>query len=248
LDLSTDSAWEEWGKRDPYFAVITHPRYRRAALDKRALEDFFASGQGHADYLMSTIRKHIDPAFAPSRVVEFGCGVGRLLIPFASIAAEVVGLDVSDAMLQEARRNCDLQSLHNVRLIKSDYQLSELTGSFDLLHSCIVFQHIPCARGQSIIARLLQFVRPGGVAALHVLYSHASPTSVPETELPERYQTDRPPPAPAPDVDPEMQMNPYDINRVLLTMQRAGVQDLHIDFTDHGGELGLFLFCRLPEN
>jgi SAM-dependent methyltransferase len=245
--VSTDHAWEEWGKRDPYFAVITDPRYRRTALDDRALEEFFATGQGHVDYLLSTIRKTIHPTFAPQSVVEFGCGVGRLLVPFASIAADIVGLDVSDAMLQEARRNCDKFGVQNVRLIKSDDQLSCLTGSFDLLHSCIVFQHIPFERGHIIFSRLMQFLRPGGVAAVHFLYSNAMPTSVPTADRAEPAQEDSSPLVPIPDSDPEIQMNPYNMNQIFLTLARAGIQNLHVDFTNHGGELGLFLFFRLPE-
>jgi len=247
LELSADLAWEEWGRRDPYFAVLTDPRYRRTALDDHALRDFFATGQGHIDYLFSTIRKNIDPTFAPRSVVEFGCGVGRLLIPFASIAGDIVGLDVSDAMLQEAQRNCDLHNIRNVRLIKSDDQLSSLTGSFDFVHSCIVFQHVPFERGQIIFSRLLQFIRPGGVAAVQLLYSNATPTVMPAANPAESEQRDELPHAPIPGSDPEIQMNPYNLNRVFLALQRAGIQNLYVDFTDHGGELGVFLFCRLPE-
>ena len=247
LEMNSDLSWEEWGKRDPYFAVLTDPRYRRTAFDDRARTEFFATGQGHLDYLLATIRKNIDPLFAPRSVVEFGCGVGRLLVPFALLASDVVGVDVSDAMLQEARRNCELHEVRNVRLIKSDDQLSGLAGTFDLLHSCIVFQHIPAERGQVILSRLLQFMRPGSIAAIQVLFCNSTPTSVINAApaIPDR---DRPPPpAPTANPDPEIQMNPYDLNRVFLTLQRAGIRSFYADFTDHGGELGVFLFFRLPE-
>jgi SAM-dependent methyltransferase len=245
--MKTDLAWEEWGKRDPYFAVITDPRYRRTAFDDGARKEFFATGQGHVDYLLATIKKNFDLPFAPHSVVEYGCGVGRLLVPFASIAGDVVGLDVSDAMLQEARRNCDLHNLRNVRLIKSDDQLSGLTGKFDLLHSCIVFQHIPPDRGQVILSRLLQFLRPGGIAAVQLLFCNSTPTSELDASAAGPEQGEPSPPVPAPNLDPEIQMNPYDLNRVFLTLQRAGIPNFYADFTDHGGELGVFLFFRLPE-
>jgi len=258
LELSTDRAWEEWGKRDPYFSVITDPRYRRTALDEGARREFFATGRGHVDYLLSTIRKNVDPDFTPRSVVDFGCGVGRLLIPFASVASDVVGLDVSDAMLQEAQRNCELHKAGNVRLIKSDDGLSGLTGVFDLLHSCIVFQHIPFARGQVILAQLLQHIRPGGVAAIQVLYSnantHANANAATTTQVsaaPDNSPADQPPQVdatstPAADPDPELQMNPYDMNRVFLILHRAGIRKFFADFTDHGGELGIFLFFQAP--
>src|ERR1700722_16390190 len=171
VDMSTDIAWEEWGRRDPYFGVITDPKFRSGRIDGDAKREFLASGESHVHGVLSTIRKHIDPAFAPRTVLDFGCGVGRLLVPFAKITEDVVGLDVSTSMLQEARRNCDAQQLHNVRLLRSDDALSTLTGPFDLIHSCIVFQHIPVERGRVSFAKLLQHLRPGGVGALQLTYS-----------------------------------------------------------------------------
>jgi len=148
--MSTDIAWEEWGRRDPYFGVITNPKFRRSELNDHSKREFFESGQSHAHGVLTTIRRFIDPGFAPRTVLDFGCGVGRLLIPFAKVADEVVGLDVSPSMLKEARRNCDEHGLSNIRLLDSDDSLSTVTGTFDLIHSCIVFQHIPPERGRAI--------------------------------------------------------------------------------------------------
>src|ERR1700719_4895750 len=171
MDMSTDIAWEEWGRRDPYFGVITDPKFRSAGLNENAKREFFESGESHVHGVLATIRKHIDPGFAPRTALDFGCGVGRLLMPFAKISQEVVGLDVSPSMLREAQRNCDEQGLQNVRLFRSDDALSTLTGPFDLIHSCIVFQHIPVERGRALFEKLLQHLRSGGVGAIHLTYS-----------------------------------------------------------------------------
>jgi len=244
-DMSTDVAWEEWGRRDPYFGVITDPRFRQSEIDDRIKREFFQSGESHAHGVLTTIRRHVNPGFAPRTVLDFGCGVGRLLIPFAKVVDEVVGLDVSPSMLQEARRNCDEHGLHNVRLLDSDDSLSTLTGSFDLIHSCIVFQHIPAERGRAIFSRLLQHLRPGGVCAVQLTYS--------KTRFASTHGIAPVPPAatPSPDAsaqlipvgaDPEIQMNPYNSNEILFLMQCRGVQQFHVEFSDHGGELGVFLF------
>jgi SAM-dependent methyltransferase len=181
----------------------------------------------------------------PRSILDFGCGVGRVLAPFAKIADEVVGLDVSPSMLQEARRNCDEHQLRNVRLLVSDDNLSALTGEFDLIHSCIVFQHIPVERGRAIFSKLLRHLRPGGVGALQLTYSktrYASTHGVAPPTLPLS-------PAATPlipgDTDPEIQMNPYNINEILFLMQCQGVQQFHAEFSDHGGELGVFLFFSM---
>jgi SAM-dependent methyltransferase len=244
-DMSTDIAWEAWGRRDPYFGVITDPRFRRSEMNEHIKREFFASGESHVHGVLDTIRKHVDPTFTPRTVLEFGCGVGRLLIPFAMIADEVVGVDVSPSMLQEARRNCDEHQLHNVRLLASDDSLSTLNGPYDLIHSCIVFQHIPVERGRAIFATLLQHLRPGGVCAVHLTYSKArfastygvAPAPFP---LPAASVQSSPP-----DADPEIQMNPYNMNEILFLLQCMGVQRTYVEFSDHGGELGVFLFFSL---
>jgi SAM-dependent methyltransferase len=244
-DMTTDVAWEEWGRRDPYYGVITDPKFRRSEMDDRIKREFFESGESHAHGVLATIRRYVDPGFAPRTVLDFGCGVGRLLIPFAKVVDEVVGVDVSPSMLKEARRNCDEHGLCNVRLLDSDDTLSGLTGSFDLIHSCIVFQHIPTERGRAIFSKLLQHLRPGGVGAVQITYSKtrfvsthgiapAPPMATPSFDTSAQMI--------APDADPEIQMNPYNLNEILFLMQHQGVQQFHIEFSDHGGELGVFLF------
>lgn len=241
-DMSTDAAWEEWGRRDPYFGVITNPKFRRVGISEDAKREFFHDGESLVNYLLLTIRTHVDRDFVPKRVLDFGCGVGRLLIPLARVAEHVVGLDVSPSMLEEARRNCEERQLSNVSLLPSDDDLSALTGTFDFICSFIVFQHIPVERGRTIVGKLLRHLRPGGIGAIHLTYSKtrfASTHGVVPTESPSPVST---PQAIPTDADPEMQMNPYNMNEILFLMQCQGVQRTYVEFSDHGGELGIFLF------
>jgi 2-polyprenyl-3-methyl-5-hydroxy-6-metoxy-1,4-benzoquinol methylase len=243
IDMTTDVSWEEWGRRDPYFGVITDPKFRRSEMDDRIKREFFETGESHAHGVLATIRRHVAPEFAPRTALDFGCGVGRLLVPFAKVIDEVVGIDVSPSMLEESRRNCEEHGLSNVRLLGSDDSLSTLTECFDLIHSCIVLQHIPAERGRAIFSKLLQHLNPGGVGAIQLTYA--------KTRFASTYGISPAPPvaAPSPDAnprsvaaDPEIQMNPYNLNEILFLMQRRGVQQLHVEFSDHGGELGVFLF------
>jgi len=241
----TDVAWEQWGQRDPYFGVITNPKFRRRELTDAGKHEFFESGRLHVDYLLHVIHKYLDPQFAPRNILDFGCGVGRTLPAFARIAEDVVGLDVSPSMLGEAERNCRDRGLHNVRLFSSDDALSVTAGTFDMIHSCIVFQHIPISRGRLIFQRLLGRLAPRGVGAFQLLYS--------KTEYAENFGTPPPPVSETnenrrprtPGADPEMQMNPYNMNEILFLTQAAGARRLYAEFTDHGGELGLFIFFQL---
>lgn len=259
--MSTDIEWVKWGQQDPYYAVITDERFRAVKLTDDAKQSFFDSGRWHASYVLDTCRRLIDPTFEPARALDFGCGVGRVSVPFAERMAAVVGVDVSPDMLAEARRNCDLHGLTNVELLPSDDTLSAVTGSFDLVHSCITFQHIDVPRGRRLFARLIELLADDGIGAIQITYGKAyhpdnfgqppataaAPVSTSKIEglapaLMRAVLGDRR----APVSDPEMQMNPYNLSELAFMLQTAGVKSFSVDFTDHGGELGVFLFFRKP--
>lgn len=258
--MSTDSEWEKWGARDPYFSVLTNPKFRRDTIDEAAKEEFFALGRHHVHQVLQTCRERLDPHFKPRRVLDFGCGVGRLVIPFAAEAQEVVGVDISPSMLNEARDNCGRAHIDNVMLVLSDDQLSLVPGHFDLVHSCIVLQHIEIPRGLILFRELVQRVEPGGIGVLQITFAwdihatnHGIPLPVPpEPELPAwrqvlmKLRSEPEPPPPVDAADPEMQMNFYNMSQVLFMVQQAGVQQIHMELTDHGGAIGAFLYFRKP--
>ena len=66
--MTTDIEWEKWGVRDPYFSVLTNPKFRASALTDEAREEFFALGRYHVDHVLSLCGAHVDPSFAPQRV------------------------------------------------------------------------------------------------------------------------------------------------------------------------------------
>lgn len=264
IPMDTDKAWEAWGAQDPYFGVLTDPKFRAEAMTPAAKDEFFVLGSMHADHVLGAIRRRLDPEFRPRSILDFGCGVGRVLVPFASIAETVVGVDVSPSMLEQARANCDARGAPGVVLLRSDDTLSAVTGAFDLVHTCIVLQHIPIPRGRLIFRELVQRVRPGGgCGALHVTFAwdhHAAtfgqvpppPPPVPptlagrlRTGLRRAWRLLRPlPPPQEARQDPEMQMNFYNLSELMFVLQQAGVNDVLLEITDHGGALGAFLYFR----
>jgi SAM-dependent methyltransferase len=255
--MNTDVEWEKWGKRDPYFGVVTFDRFRNQNLTDEAKTEFFESGRSHIRHVLDVCRRYFDQDFSPKRALDFGCGVGRLVIPLAGIAEHVVGLDVSDSMLKEALKNCNEYSVNNVRLLKSDDNLSSLDGCFDFIHSFIVFQHIPVERGRDIFANLLDHLEDGGICAIQLTYSKAifgDSYGVPPVEFPVKKSLKvikrlvrKSMRIELPGRDPEMQMNPYNVNELLFLTQSIGIDNLHVEFTDHEGELGLFLYFQKPK-
>ena len=260
--MSTDIEWEKWGATDPYFGVITLPQFRAANLTEDDKREFFASGRHHVEVILKTCRHYFDSSFSPRRVLDFGCGVGRLVIPFADLADWIVGVDVSPSMLTEARKNCIERGLHHIDLVISDDSLSSLDEPFDLVHSSIVFQHIDVLRGRKLFSRLVQLIKPGGLGAIHITYGKAyyagsfgNPPTPSETNTTvvrsnnlawlKRYRKDITPTTPK-SGDPEMQMNAYSLSEIGFILQQAGIMRFFAEFTDHGGELGVILYFQRP--
>ena len=173
--MGTDKDWERWGNTDPYFGVLSSEKFRRKELSEKSIEDFFNSGKRHVDRVLSAIRVKFDSAFSPRSALDFGCGVGRLVIPLAGNAQRVVGVDISRSMIAEATRNCERAAVTNVTFALSDDDLSQVPDTFDLVHSCIVLQHIPWRRGRKILRSLANRVDGGGYICVQFLTACSAP-------------------------------------------------------------------------
>ena len=140
----TDKHWRLWGELDPY---------RGVCYPDGLSSEFWESGERYVKSLLDGIGP-----VERSRALDFGCGVGRILRPLSTQFPHVTGVDVSPAMLTHARRNVpDAELLDHIP-----------PGPFDLVHSCLVLQHIPVKRGLEIIQKLQACVASGGVLAVQV--------------------------------------------------------------------------------
>jgi len=230
--MSTDRDWEEWGSTDPYFGVLSLDQFRQGNLSELSRAEFFRTGENHVDLVLSTIDAALKAGFSPGTVLDFGCGVGRLLVPFARRAARVTGVDVSRSMLEEARSNCDREQITDVSLVLSDDGLTAVRGEFDLVHSCLVLPHIPWNRGTVLIDELLRRVRPGGILAIQIYYRCNAPP-LKRALVRMRYSSRivnalrniwrRRPPG-----EPPMQLHVYDLPSVIRRLRRAGFAKVHL--------------------
>jgi SAM-dependent methyltransferase len=243
---STDKHWEYWGSRFPYYGVFTADKLRHP--DAQALDEFFQTGEQHIRNVFDTIGAFA-PTFRPSRAMDFGCGTGRILVPLSK-SCRVLGIDISPSMLAEARKNVDARGVgSNVELARSDDRLSQVVGDFDLIHSFIVFQHIPIPRGMVIANELLERLRPAGVAVLHFTYArHASSlrrtvawirSHVPLAHYPINLATGR--------KGAPMQMNSYSLKALFDLMRDHHCVIRTIDFTDHSETLGALFYMQRCE-
>src|ERR1700761_1670726 len=100
----SDASWENYGKRDPYYGVLSDDKFRNQNLSEAVLAAFMQSGETHIDDALKFAESNFGP-LQRGRALDFGCGVGRLLLPLARRFSHAAGLDISDSMLGETRRN-----------------------------------------------------------------------------------------------------------------------------------------------
>jgi ubiquinone/menaquinone biosynthesis C-methylase UbiE len=236
--MNSDQTWEFFGRTEPYFAVLTRPEFKRSELNVEAKARFFESGTRYVDLVLQHVRETLDPSFRPTRALDFGCGVGRLSLPIARICQSVVGIDVSDSMIERARSNAAEFGITNATFVKGDDQLSAVSGTFDFLNSLIVFQHIPPARGEAILRALLRLLREDGVGALQFSYGFETSTPLWRQLLVRAYTkvpllwSARNVVKRRPFSEPMMQMNEYDLNRLFCILHEAGCHLINTRFTE----------------
>jgi len=111
-------------------------------------EEFWQSGRENCDQILGIDSTRYNKIFDKKdpkkmKALEIGCGIGRILIPMSEKFGEVIGVDVSEKMIEIAKKY--LKDISNCKVfITSGSDLSVLNdNSIDFCYSYIVFQHIP---------------------------------------------------------------------------------------------------------
>jgi ubiquinone/menaquinone biosynthesis C-methylase UbiE len=241
--------WKKWGKNNPYFGVISEEKFRLDQLDAESKNEFFKLGNDDFLTIQHRIKLHLNPSFNPQNTLDFGCGVGRLLIPFSQISKKITGVDVSENMLLEAEKNCEERNIKNAAFHLSGGDLSQINEQYDFIYSLIVFQHIPVKAGMKILKQLLEKLEPGGIAVLHFNYGKqklSQSYGKPSLNIIDYlfYYLDKTWKIITGHKDPEMRMYYYKLDDIMYLFQQNGAHRLFTYYTDHGGELGAVFYFK----
>jgi 2-polyprenyl-3-methyl-5-hydroxy-6-metoxy-1,4-benzoquinol methylase len=91
-----------------------------------------------------------------------GCGTGRFTVPLTAAGAEVTGFDLSEGMLEVARRKLAERGL-TAELRQGDMaDLPFPDGTFDTVTSMLALMHIPLADRQAVFSQVARVLKPGG--------------------------------------------------------------------------------------
>ena len=135
-------------------------------------DEFFRSGRRTVSEEILTDMTNICQGKDPKqmKVLEIGCGAGRVTNALSEVFGEVWAVDVSGEMIRQATQA--LAGNPQVHLVQCNgTDLSGITGngSFDFAFSSIVFQHIPSyAVIENYVREVARLLRPGALFKFQV--------------------------------------------------------------------------------
>jgi SAM-dependent methyltransferase len=149
-------------------------------------EEFFASGEQTVAEEILTDMGNICQGKDPKqmRVVEIGCGAGRITRALARLFGEVHGVDVSGEMVSQAKQA--LAQTANAFVYQNNGM--DLTvvppGPYDFAFTTIVFQHIPSREViYNYVREVNRLLRPGALFKFQVQGDASLQTSPDDTWL-----------------------------------------------------------------
>ncbi|MEO0478946.1 MAG: class I SAM-dependent methyltransferase [Planctomycetota bacterium] len=161
--------WNQFGKQDPLWAILTHTDKSHGRWE---VDDFFATGEAEVASLFELLHE-LAPGWEPGAALDFGCGVGRLSQALAERVPEVFGVDLSDVMIEKARRlerergadrsgSCTFE----VNRTRDLHGLGE--RRFDLIYSSITLQHMRPRLQLGYLREFGRLLSPGGLMVVQI--------------------------------------------------------------------------------
>jgi SAM-dependent methyltransferase len=146
LDYKT--AWNQAAVADAHDAILAGS----------TAESFERTGQTDA----AMIRRYLRGADA--RVLNIGCGVGRVERYLAPHVAELHAVDISGEMIARAReRLAELPNVHLREIGNDEFLRAFDNDRFDLVFSFLVLQHLAREDALLYLRDAFRILKPGGV-------------------------------------------------------------------------------------
>src|SRR6266536_2817475 len=135
-------SWNDKAKINPLFAIMSDDIFANANIDdisQEQLDAFYLKGKVLWD-------RYLGPYFLldenEKKVLEFGCGMGRLILQPAFKGAACTGVDISETQIELANKYFPLKGKARFLVIKEKEKINLPAESFDFVYSYAVLQHI----------------------------------------------------------------------------------------------------------
>jgi len=153
------SNWNAMAELDPLWAILSDAEKKFGRWDP---QEFFSDGDREAKRVVRMCEANGVGVFY-GKLLDFGCGVGRMTRAFSQFFCSCVGIDVSGKMVELARKfNADRPHCEFVASASATMPFADAT--FDFVFSVLVLQHLP--KKSMILGYISEFIRvakDGGV-------------------------------------------------------------------------------------
>ena len=156
--------WKFWGKRDPLWGVAAWKGRNKEGANPWTDEEFYGLGASDwRDFLLHWRRYGVSDQTA----VEIGCGAGRLTMHMAGFFRQVRALDVSEDMIDYARKKVGQDGVSFA--VVDGSEIPEPTGSVHAVFSAQVFQHLDKQEDvENYFREIARVLIPGGTMMIHI--------------------------------------------------------------------------------
>ncbi len=128
------------------------------------VEWFLESGRQQAVIIREAVRRHGPGVDEVERMLDFGCGCGRVLRHWSGLAGpKIHGSDYNRRLVRWCETNLPFAEFSVNEL---DPPLAYESGFFDLVYAISVFTHLPESLEQAWIDELGRTLQPGGLLVL----------------------------------------------------------------------------------
>jgi len=132
-------------------------------------DDVFTTRHPLFTYDLKVLARWFD---RPGRLLDLGCGTGRVMLDFGRRGFEVTGVDLSPGMLRIARRKLDEAGLAGAKLLKEDLldlPAERLNPPYDYAVCLLTLGYIQGHENRvRAVRQAAALLRPGGEYVFHV--------------------------------------------------------------------------------
>lgn len=157
--------WNELAEHDAMFYILTDEQKK----DKWNPDEFFETGKKQWTEFKELLHRHgLENTFnKDNTAVDIGCGMGRMSFAMSDDFGKVIGIDVSEVMIQKAKTIKEKMKIGNCEFIVGNgVDLSGIpNSSIGFCFSYLTLQHCPSSRQVlHYIKEVSRVLKPDGVA------------------------------------------------------------------------------------
>jgi ubiquinone/menaquinone biosynthesis C-methylase UbiE len=164
--LLTRRLWRRWSRPNETRGKTAEER-SYYALSEGVYARFARAYDLAVSPILGNMRRDVvqlSGARTDSQVVDVATGTGEQARAFATNCKQVVGVDLSDAMLRVARAKSPLPGLTYVQADATSLPFDD--GSFDVASISFALHEMPATIRAATLAEMLRVTKPGGIVVV----------------------------------------------------------------------------------